>query len=123
MKTYDWFLYKIAVCDNDDKCYMIYAYFDEYNKCVYIGLTKNLGRRKSAHKNNISSAVNKHFSSINKEIPQPVVLEKGLTAMEATEREGYWLDFYVNKGYKKLNRCKTGSTGCYNIKKAYELSV
>lgn len=93
----------------------VYAYIDEYNKVVYVGLTVNKIER---HKDHLTgkhrghfaySAVYNYFKSINKNVPEPIYLEDGLTIIEAQDREDYWLNYYRDNGYKLLNKGKTGS--------------
>ena len=93
----------------------IYAYIDEENKYVYVGLTLLPKDRDSQHRNgNGKSSVYKYFKSINKEIPQPIYLEKGLSQIKAQEQEHYWCEYYKSIGYTLINKAKTGK-GCSSL--------
>lgn len=109
--------YKI---DMTAKIYLIYVYEDlENNKC-YVGLTNNIIKRKSSHRKTryyknkhgfkylYRDAVNKHFYDMGKELPEPKILESGLNATQAQEREKYWCDFYKTHGWELLNKANTG---------------
>lgn len=73
---------------------LIYSYEDEVNNFVYIGLTKNLKKRHQSH-NQINyhtkkyDTVKAYFNSLNKPLPQPKILEEGLSKEEAQEQENW----------------------------------
>ena len=113
-KDYTWFKRKInKTVDKTEKIYFIYAYFDDINKSIYVGLTKT-NKRDKQHRR-LKDTVNKYFTNANIEIPQWVILENYLTAEEASIKEGEWLNFYIQKGWKPINKAKTGSLGAGNI--------
>lgn len=95
--------------------YCIYAYVDEENKFVYVGLTNDKERRHKEHLTcsnekgrKIISTPNKFFASINKELPLPIYLEEELNAEQAQIAEEKWVLFYKDKGYYILNKNKVG---------------
>lgn len=121
-KDYVWFM------GNDKwgkETFLIYSYEDPENKRVYVGLTKDLKRRRRQHmrkhpKTHEYDVVKSYFNSLNKELPQEKILEEYLTPAKAQEREGYWLQKYILEGWTGLNIAKTGkevsSVGNYAIK-------
>lgn len=105
---------------NNDKittAHLIYGYFDEDNKFCYIGLTKRLKRRHRDHQRELRNnpgkydSVMTYFKGINKQLPDPVVLESGLTPKEAQEKEEYYIEYYKSNGYSIINIAKAGSLG------------
>ena len=111
LKDYDWFITE----DNIKRC--IYVYIDEDNKCAYVGVTSNKEERYIAHKTGMfnkhvrdNSQVYKHFTSIGKEVPDPIYLEENIMGSTlAQEREDYWKKRYEEMGYKMLNVGPTGA--------------
>ena len=96
--------------------YCVYVYTDEENKIAYVGLTVDKKQRHHDHSSSLdkhgkktSSPVYRYFQSINKSVPNPFYLEKRLTAEEAREKEHYWVTQYKEKGYRLLNKGKTGA--------------
>ncbi len=103
---------------NETIVHLIYGYFDEENKFCYIGLTKNLKKRHRGHQQKLrGSRVNEYdsvmtyFISINKPLPEPVILVSGLTPEEAQEKEAYYIEYYKSEGYSIINIAKAGSLG------------
>lgn len=119
------------VNDSLKRVHLIYAYLDEVNKVVYIGRTNNIRRRHSQH-NRLSykyktyDVVKRYFMSIGvlDELPDPTIIETGLTLVESQEKEEYYINQYRSKGWQILNTAKTGanvsSTGSFVIKWTYE---
>ncbi|SFP05530.1 GIY-YIG nuclease family protein [Prevotella sp. tf2-5] len=83
----------------------VYAYVDEQNKVVYVGLAVDIQNRKRSHKYQKNSAVKKYFG---KNIPEPLILKTQLTIDESTYWEDYFKQKYICKGYKILNVAPTG---------------
>lgn len=118
-KNYTWLKRSVAL-DETSLSYLIYAYEDYQNKICYVGLTKDLIKRKSAHKkmeyykdkqgnkHHYYDSVAKYFISINKPIPEPKILEENLNMSQSQTQEKYWVDYYLSKGWKLLNIAKTG---------------
>lgn len=116
---YTW-LKRAIKLDVISKTYLIYVYEDTENKICYIGLTNNLIKRKSSHKKtryyknkkgekyHYRDSVNKYFFEKNMIIPEPLILENNLNALEAQTQEKYWCDYYTTNGWKLLNKAKTG---------------
>ncbi len=110
LKDYDWFV----TDDNIKRC--IYVYIDEENKCAYVGLTSNKQQRYFAHKTGMfnkhvrdNSQVYKYFTSIGKEVPEPIYLEDDIIGSNLIqEKEDYWKRKYEEMGYRMLNQGPTG---------------
>lgn len=117
--------------------YFVYVYEDDVNKVAYVGLTCEKKRRDLAHRSEMSygryemSPVYNYFiNEIHMEIPEPIYLESNISREEAVEKEDFWRYEYVRKGYRVLNKAKTGkgsgSTGGGSIKwtktKVFEIS-
>ena len=94
--------------------YCVCVYVDEENNVAYVGLTVDKNRRHKEHKSGyfykrkVKSPVFEYFNSIGKDIPEPIYLEENLTSIEAQEKECYWVNEYLNKGYVLLNKGRTG---------------
>ena len=72
--------------------YVIYIYKDAENKTAYVGLTNCIKRRHYEHQrpdeySGAYDSVMRYFISINKELPEPIIIFKNLTAKEAAEKE------------------------------------
>jgi len=63
----------------------VYAYKDDDNKVVYVGLFIDAKQRKKAYKSDKKSAVKKYFG---KNVPDPIILKSELTIDEST----FWED-------------------------------
>lgn len=129
---YTWFTTPVRTSnDRMSKVHVVYAYLDEVNKVAYIGRTINIRRRHSQH-NRLSSKygtydiVKKYFMSIGMvdHLPEPIVIEEGLTLIESQEKEDFYVNEYRRNGWQILNTGKTGanisSVGSYIIKWTYE---
>ena len=72
--------------ENTEKNYLIYSY--EIEEAVYVGLTKNLKKRDKAHRMPSNADTLFRFcQNKNINIPDPIVLENSLTAIEAQAKE------------------------------------
>ncbi len=93
----------------------IYVYIDEENKVAYVGLTCNKKQRHETHKTGLynnrpcRSAVFNYFTTIGKDIPEPIYLEDNLSPESSQDREDYWKQYYESKGYIMLNKAVTGA--------------
>ena len=100
--------------------YCIYVYEDNINIVAYVGLTCDKIKRHLQHSNcydkSRETSVHKYYTSIGKDIPEPIYLEDNLSAIDAKRQEDYWIKQYSNKGYKMLNIAKAGSLGGYGRK-------
>lgn len=95
------------------KSHCVYAYeFDDH--AVYVGLTM-IRRIKGRDYEHIFSndSVSKYALENNVQIPEMKVILSDLTPLEARNKEGEILEEYVKKGWKALNKTKTGSLGSY----------
>ena len=95
----------------DDRTRLIYAYEFSDNS-VYVGLTVNERRRNFDHLNTIEpqSPVALHILKTGLQPIYKIVL-RDLTPKEAQDAEGCTEEKYRSKGWKILNRVKTGSLG------------
>lgn len=100
--------------NNHKEAHCIYAYFDHDNKVFYVGQTMRPKERDKEHRENEKSSVYAYFKGINKDIPAPIYLEGNLQDKQAQVKEDFWLNYYIEKGYKALNRAKTGY-GCGSL--------
>ena len=116
LKEMDWFVPKVTdPSERDKKLHCVYIYINENTKTCYVGLTNNLNKRHSQHKNpNNKSAVYKYFNENNIEIPFPIVLENSLTPSEAQYYEDFYVKKYREEGWNVLNKAATGvGVGAY----------
>lgn len=90
---------------------LIYAFIfpDNY---VYIGLTCNIIRRKWEHLNEQrkNTSVYKYILKT-KNIPKLVELTDYIDVNDAIKMEKYYIESYINNGYKLLNKNKGGTIG------------
>lgn len=90
----------------------VYVYTDDENKACYIGRTNRLKKRDREHrhpyKNQKPDSLKRYFDSLGIEIPFPIILKKNLLPEESQYWEDFYLKEYKQKGYKIINRGKTG---------------
>lgn len=103
---YKWFTH-YNVLDGHNYC--VYAYEDDDNKTVYIGLTKDMERRHRQHRNKIPGKdifdnVKTYFLDQNKELPSYKILINNLTVEEAQSHKEAWLNTYKENGWNLLNK-------------------
>ena len=91
--------------------YIIYAYEFPDNH-IYVGLTKNKNRRFNEHLSSRESPVYKHQIKTGL-TPKRVILYNQLVFNnnDIKEQEKFWLNDYVENGWIKLNKAKTGAIG------------
>lgn len=89
------------------RCIYSYEFSDNH---FYVGLTCNLNRRHVERFTSKNDAVNKHKLETG-EIPVFKQLTEYLPPKEAQEKEGEYLNKYINLGWVKLNIAKTGGLG------------
>jgi predicted GIY-YIG superfamily endonuclease len=118
-KDYTW-LERTIKLDMETPNYLIYVYEDVSDKVCYVGLTNNLIKRKSQHKSIryyknregikylYRDTVNEYFFEKGEQLPEPKILETGLNAIQAQDREDYWCKYYRNNNWTVLNKAKTG---------------
>lgn len=99
--------------ESKKKSHCVYAYEFE-DKAVYVGLTM-IRRIKGRDYEHIFSqdTVSKYAADNNSGIPKMKVILTDLTPLEARVKEGEVLMEYLKKGWKILNKAKTGSLGTY----------
>lgn len=104
-----YFTDKTMYSSYDSLIHCVYSYEFEDNY-VYVGRTTNLKRRHRSHKDEgENDSVYKHSVEYSVNIPEPKVLEEGLTAFESQVKEDEWINIYQNNGWNILNKAKTGA--------------
>ena len=103
---------------SDKPIYAVYRYYDEETNTVYVGLANNMKRRHKEHCNGFIKrgerrydVVYRYFHSINKEVPDPIILKDGLFANDAQSYEDIYIQEYKKDGLNILNLAKAGSLG------------
>ena len=96
---------------NKDNC--VYRYYWEETNAIYIGrtLTKRQKDRDNEHIFDKRDTVFKHSKGNDIAVPPMEIIEDSLTLKESIEKEGYWVEYYREKGYNILNKAKTGAIG------------
>lgn len=97
---------------------LIYAY-EFPDKAVYIGLTYNINDRQSHRDHDEKDAVTKHKKRT-KLNPIIKLLTDYMSVDEAIKAESKYIQKYVGKGWKILNRAKGGAIGGNEIKWTYD---
>ena len=123
LKEMDWFVpAAIEPLDMFKKTHCVYVYKDDELNVAYIGLTSNLRVRHSRHK--LHGTVHDYFTSLDMEIPKPIVLKDNLTPEESRYYEDFYVGKYKEMGYNVLNKACTGkysgSFGGGRVKYTYE---
>ena len=107
IKEMDWFEpARIEGFDSFDEPHLVYAYVDEENKRAYVGLTYNIKMRHMRHK--ISGSVHDYFTSVGKELPEPVILIENVSVEGSRYYEDFYRKRYEEDGYTMLNKGATG---------------
>ena len=88
---------------------LIYAYEFPDNH-VYVGLTFNLSKRDRSHMKKNTSPIYLHMVKTGLK-PIRKSLTDFMDIKEAQKKENEILQSYIKKGWKPLNRAKTGSLG------------
>lgn len=89
-----------------------YIYSYEFpDKSVYIGLTYDLNFRKSEHKKNSKSTVNKYIKKTKLEPKFVILTEDPIPFDKAGFEEDKFINYYKDKGFKILNKVKAGGLG------------
>ena len=109
--------YWLKKANGTDKPISIYAYEDNDNKVVYVGLSVNVNERHYRHKNGILQddgsrkydVVGEYFISIGKEMPKPIIKMEDLYDDEDGQYyEDWYRQMYADCGWTVLNIAKTG---------------
>ena len=100
----------------NEKIHYVYSYEIFEKNTVYVGRTINLKRRHAEHKNGFVYYQKKGYkdniwkfcneNGIN--MPEPKILDSGLTAIESQQKEREWEIKYRDAGWNVLNRAATG---------------
>jgi len=99
--------------NHKNKKWTIYS-FIILNKYVYVGLTSDEKSRKHFHFNHNKSSVYQFIinNNIKKEdIKYTIEIDNISNEKQSSLLENYYLNLYIKKGYKKLNKIKTGGLG------------
>lgn len=97
----------------------IYIYLWEELNTIYIGRTINPKSRHYQHRHIPTEKTYKFSSEHGVEHPKMIIIESGLTVVEGTQREEYWINEYrKNSPYDVLNKLKGGQVG--NLSKLTE---
>jgi len=120
MEDYTWFIPKLVKepC-NKGSVYWIYGYFDFCEKVCYIGLSRDKNRHWRHKQKDIKGKFDSamlYFNGNYGFLPEPTIIEEALTADEAQEKEAYYIQLFLKKGYTLLNRMKAGSLGSAIVK-------
>lgn len=89
------------------RCIYSFEFPDNY---VYVGLTDNFKRRERDHLSSPKSAVFQHIQKTNLK-PIAKILHEYTDKVAAQNLEKLFLEDYISKGWKALNKIKTGSLG------------
>lgn len=94
--------------------YHVYAYVDDDNQCVYVGLSCREERHQE-HKSGLFNGCKKSYSSVfnyftsnKKDIPNPTYLIQGISAEQAQYWENWFIEEYEKQGYNIINKRGTG---------------
>lgn len=132
ISDFKWLINDIEKFDLNAKVHLIYVYEFVDLKYFYVGRTINLTTRDYNHhfkyktKNGEKKydSLNIFCKNNNIDIPKPIILETKLTAHESQEKEDFWIKYYIECGWKKINKAKTGinigSLGGGRIKWTYD---
>lgn len=115
----DWEWLSNEYFEYTDKIDTVYAYIFNQQHSVYIGRTINKEKRDKEHLFDYKDTVYKYAKEQKIQIPKMTILEVKLTIKEGVKQEGYWVDFYKEKGWKVLNKAKTGSIGSFGRHKKW----
>jgi hypothetical protein len=96
-----------------NKKWTIYSYII-LDKYVYVGLTSDEKSRKHFHLNCNKSTVYKFIKDNNiknDDIKYTIEINNIIEEKKSSQLENYYLNLYLEKGYIKLNKIKTGGLG------------
>jgi predicted GIY-YIG superfamily endonuclease len=106
----------------ENKTDNIYIYLWEEFNTIYVGRTKNPKSRHYQHRHLESESTYQFSSEHHVEHPKMIIIENNLTLEEGTEREIYWINYYVNNSsYNVLNKSRGGQTGRVKVYTDVEL--
>lgn len=100
----------------NERIHLVYVYEINETHSVYIGRTTDLKRRHSSHLRGsfrthhrfYKDSIYEHCNLNNVEMPEPIVLENNLTAIESRAKENDWISKYKESGWNIINRARTG---------------
>lgn len=140
IKSFIWLVNNLKKYDLISPIHLVYSYEFSELGYVYVGRTFQLAQRDYTHKhpkNNKKDGVFEFCKENEVKFPEPIILEEKLTLTESKIKEKYWCDIYEKKGFKLINKAKTGerysSVGgiatkwdkeaCYNEAKKYTRKI
>ena len=97
-----------------DKIDCVYIYPFKETNSLYVGRTICPNDRDWEHRTDKrygkenTDTVYRYAKENGFEIPKMEIIEDNLSVIEGQEREGYWVEYYREKGYNILNKIKTG---------------
>ena len=98
----------------EDTLHVVYVY-EVSDGSVYVGLTRHIKERDKAHRGidskNSRSSLREYCETNGLEIPQPKILESGLTITEAQASEKKWIRKYRKSGVTVINKTNGGEIG------------
>ena len=140
IKSFTWLVNNLKKYDLVAPIHLIYSYEFVELKYAYVGRTIQLSQRDYTHKhpkNGKKDSVLEFCEENGLKFQEPIKLEEELTLTESKIREKYWCDVYEKRGFKLINKAKTGehysSVGgiatkwdkeaCYNEAKKYTKKI
>jgi len=101
---------------NKKRCIYAYEFPDNH---VYVGLTYNINKRKRNRAKDASDSVTEYILKTGLE-PIFKILTDFMSNEDAIVKEGEFLEKYINDGWVKLNKRKTGGIGGNTVKWTYD---
>ena len=89
-------------------CDIVYAYFFENERMVYVGRTIAPEKRDADHRKNSKSAVFRFAQKSKVAIPDMTILASKLTVKEGLIQEHQYIEKFSSEGWGILNKAKTG---------------
>lgn len=96
---------------------VVYVYEFSETHIAYVGRTGRLANRDYEHKHNVNDPVCCYASKIGVPVPNPKILNRGLSLERGKVLECEWISKYTADGWKLLNRKSGGGAG--NIGKIF----
>lgn len=99
---------------HDDDVDTVYCYIFKETKHVYVGrcLKRRVIERHNEHSNpKINDTVYKYCTENNCKLPPMTIIIDSCSLQDGVEKEGYYMQYYINMGYTLINKQPAGSTG------------
>jgi len=124
-------LYNICNFNTDiNYLWSVYSY-NIQNKYIYIGITTDINLRKYTHLSSTNSSVYNFIKNNfikNKDIYYKVEVDNISDIKTIKKLEEHYLNYYLNNGFIKINKIKTGGIGrvlnlrCYSMEECSEMA-